>query len=276
MTIHVTKKNGERAKYDPAKLRVALRSSGANAAAQEKVVKQVSEQLYDGIPTAKIYRIAFDLLKKESHRMAGRYKLKNAVMELGPTGFPFEKFVGKVFETMGYEVETGVLIKGKCVQHEVDVVARKPGEMLMVECKFHSDSMTKSSVQVPLYIHSRFLDVKAVWEKEYGCEISYRGGVLTNTRFSDDASSYGNCAGLLMISWDEPLGNSLKELIDRSGLHPLTSLISLSKPQKQQLLERGLVLCNELEANRPLLHEAGLNKKKIEKVLREAANLVAG
>lgn len=275
MTIHVIKENGERTVFDPAKLRQALRLSGAGTEAQEKIVQLVSKQLYDGIPTRTIYRIAFDLLKKKSHRMAGRYKLKNAVMELGPTGFPFEKFVGKIFETMGYAVETGVLIQGKCVQHEVDVVARKPGEMLMVECKFHSDSMTKSSVQVPLYIHSRFLDVKTAWEKQYGSDIIYRGGVLTNTRFSDDATSYGNCAGLLMISWDEPTGNSLKNLIDRSGLHPLTSLISLSKAQKQQLLERGLVLCNELKDNRHLLKDLGLNERKIDKILHEAANLIA-
>lgn len=274
MTINVTKENGEKAIFSPDKLKQALASAGAGAVEQEKILRLVIPKLYDGIPTRKIYRMAFDLLKKESHRLAGRYKLKNAIMELGPTGFPFEKFMGRILERMGYQVETGILVQGKCVQHEVDVVARKNNEMLMLECKFHSDSAAKSGVQVPLYIHSRFQDIKAVWEKEFGTHIKYRGGVATNTRFSEDAEKYGICAGLWMISWDFPAGNSLKNFIDRTGLHPLTSLISLTKKEKQFLLEKGIVLCSELENNVNSLRDAGLTENRIKKVLREARNLL--
>ncbi len=275
MNLHVTKGNGEKALFDAGKLKQALQSSGAGKQEQEHIVRLVRDELYDGIPTRKIYQLAFSLLKKESYKMAGRYRLKNAIMELGPTGFPFEKFVGRVLETLGYQVETGVIVKGKCVQHEVDVVARKNGEMLMIECKFHSDSLTKSGVQVPLYIHSRFLDVKAAWEKQYGTDLQYHGGVVTNTRFSEDATSYGTCVGLFMVSWDFPEGEGLKQYIDKSGLHPLTSLISLSKAQKQQLLEKGIVLCSELTKQPDLLREMGLPEKQINRILREAQNLVA-
>ena len=274
MKIRVTKGNGEKADFNPEKLKQALESSGAGRAEQEKIIRLVTQKLYDGIPTGKIYRMAFGLLKKESHKIAGRYKLKNAIIELGPTGFPFEKFVGRIFETMGYEVQTGVIVQGRCVSHEIDVIARKHNEMLMIECKFHSDSFTKSSVQVPLYIHSRFQDVKASWEKEYGNNIHFRGGVVTNTRFSEDAEKYGGCAGLLMISWDYPSENGLKSRIDKSGLHPVTSLISLSKVQKQQILEKGIVLCSELENNQNILKEIGIHERQIVKILREAENLI--
>ncbi len=276
MKIYVTKGNGERDEFNPEKLRQALKSSGAGHSQQEKIVRLVTVRLYDGIPTRKIYRMAFDLLKKESYKVAGRYKLKNAIMELGPTGFPFERFVGKIFETMGYKVETGVIVQGKCVSHEVDVVARKNDEMLMIECKFHSDNLTKSSVQVPLYIHSRFQDVRAAWEKQYGKNLHYRGGVVTNTRFSDDAETYGNCSGLLMVSWDYPLGNGLKSRIDNSGLHPVTSLISLNRKQKQQILEKGIVLSSELKNNKTILSEIGIDEPQISKILREAENLIEG
>jgi hypothetical protein len=178
MAFHVTKGNGEKVLFDAEKLKQALASSGAGIAEQENIARQVASKLFDGISTRKIYQMAFELLKKESHKTAGRYRLKNAIMEMGPTGFPFEVFVGKIFETMGYEVETGVFVKGKCIQHEVDVVARKPGEMIMVECKFHSDSSTNSGVQVPLYVQSRYLDVKAAWEKQYGTNITYKVGLL--------------------------------------------------------------------------------------------------
>ncbi len=275
MTIRVIKGNGEKVLFEREKLKQALGSSGAGTAEQEKITSMVEARIYDGIPTKRIYQMAFDLLKKDSYKAAGRYRLKNAIMEMGPTGFPFEVFVGKIFETMGYEVETGVIVKGKCIQHEVDVIARKPGEMIMVECKFHMDSSSKSGVQVPLYIQSRYLDVKAAWEEQYGKDLRYRGGVVTNTRFSDDALQYAACAGLVLISWDYPLDTGLKYWIDKTGLQPVTSLISLTKKEKQFLLEKGIVLCSQLEENKVLLKEMGISDFQIRKILNEAANLMA-
>ena len=274
MAINVIKGNGEKVPYDRKKLKLALESSGAGIIEQDRIANEVEAKIYEGISTKKIYLMAFDLLKKESQKMAGRYRLKNAIMEMGPTGFPFEVFVGKIFETLGYEAETGVIIEGKCLQHEIDVVARKPGEMLMVECKFHSDPGTKSGIQVPLYVHSRYLDVKAAWEEKYGKDLRYRGGVVTNTRFSDDALKYGKCSELVLISWDYPSDTGLKYWIDKTGLQPVTSLISLSKKEKQFLLEKGIVLCSQLVENKILLKELGLNEFQISKILKEAANLV--
>ena len=275
MTIQVIKGNGERVLFDPEKLKQALASSGAEIAEQEKITNQVESKLFDGIHTQKIYQMAFDLLKKESHKIAGRYSLKNAIMEMGPTGFPFEIYVGKIFESMGYEVETGVFVQGKCIQHEVDVIARKPGEMIMIECKFHMDSSANSGVQVPLYVQSRYLDVKASWEKQYGKDIRYRGGVVNNTRFSDDAINYANCAGLLIISWNYPLDTGLKYWIDKNKLHPVTCLLSLTKKEKQYLLEKEIVLCNQLNKNLDVLRDMGLAENQIKKIIREAENLIA-
>lgn len=276
MNIKVTKGSGEKVDFDPDKLKRALAFSGAGKLEQEQIANQVESRLFDGIPTKKIYQMAYALLKKRSRRSAGRYSLKNAIMELGPTGYPFEKFVGKLFESEGYQVETGVQVQGKCVQHEVDVVARKPGLMMMVECKFHSDNSRKSDVKIPLYIQSRYLDVKAGWEEQFGKKgMKYRGGVVTNTRFTDDAMSFGKCAGLELISWDYPSTRGLKYWIDKSGLHPLTSLTSLSKREKQMLLEQGIVLCNELEKSPELLINMGISGVHLNKVLLEARNLVA-
>jgi len=275
MNISVIKGNGERADFDPSKLKRALQSAGAGVPEQQRVMEELSNKLYNGISTGQIYKMAFKLLKKESHKMAGRYKLKSAIRELGPTGYPFESLVGAIFKNQGYDVEIGVIVQGKCVQHEVDVVARKPGEMLMIECKFHSDNASNSGVKVPLYIQSRFLDVKAAWQLKYGKNIRYQGGVITNTRFSKDAVKYGNCMGLMVISWDTPNGNGLKHWIDKAGLHPITSLISLTKAQKQLLLEKGIVLCRELEKNRDLLLEMQISERQTNKILREAQHLVA-
>jgi hypothetical protein len=99
--------------------------------------------------------------------------------------------------------------------------------------------------------------------------------VVTNTRFSDDALQYAKCAGLVLISWDYPSDTGLKYWIDKTGLQPVTSLISLSKKEKQFLLGKGIVLCNQLEENKMLLHELGITDLQIRKILKEAANLMA-
>lgn len=116
--------------------------------------------------------------------------------------------------------------------------------------------------------------VKAAWEEQYGKNIIYRGGVVCNTRFSDDAMNYAKCAGLVMISWDYPADTGLKYWIDKTGLHPVTSLISLTKNEKQFLLVKGIVLCNQLEENKPLLQEMGLSENQIKTIIREAVNLI--
>ena len=275
MNIQVIKGNGEKVLFDPEKLKQALSLSGAEIEEQENIIRQIASKLYDGISTRKIYQMAFDLLKKESLKIAGRYSLKNAIIEMGPTGYPFEVFVGKIFETMGYEVETGIIVQGKCIQHEVDVIARKPGEMIMIECKFHMDSSANSGVQVPLYVQSRYHDVRSVWEEQYGKNIRYRGGVVTNSRFSDDAMNYGKCAGLLLISWNYPADTGLKYWIDKNKLHPVTCLITLTKKEKQYLLEKEIVLCNQLNKNLHILQDMGLTENQIKKIIREAENLIA-
>ena len=233
--IHLTKATGEKVVFSRQKLIQALSSAGADNLQREKIADQIEANLYDGIPSGKIHQMVYAFLKKEkSHRTAGRYRLKKAIFDLGPSGYPFEIFVGKLFESFGYKVEVGVLVSGKCIQHEVDVVARKDDEVVVVEAKFRGDYRGKTTVQVPLYIQSRFNDIKAKWEEEGKYENhKVRSFVCTNARFTGDAIKYSECVGLGLISWDYPQKSSLKSIIDQSGLHPLTifALIKKNRPK---------------------------------------------
>ena len=195
-------------------------------------------------------------------------------MELGPSGFPFEKFVGKLFKSEGYKTEVGVIVQGNCVQHEVDVIAQKDNKHYMIECKYHSDQGRFCNVKIPLYIHSRFLDVERQWEHHKGHESKlHQGEVYTNTRFTTDAIQYGTCVGLLLTSWDYPQGNGLKDRIDKAGLHPLTALTSLTKAEKVQLLNKGIVLCKELVENPGFLGQIGISNSRRKKILEDSREL---
>ncbi len=274
--ILVKKKNGEKAPYDEQKLVQALQRSGANQHDIDIALSQVNKIIHNGISTRKIYEVAYNSLKKRSHYSAGRYRLKRAMMELGPSGYPFEKFIGKIFDAEGYHTKVDQIVNGSCVTHEVDVIARNEIEQIMVECKYHSDTSIKSDVKVALYIHSRFQDVEKTWQKtEEFNGLKFRGMVVTNTRFSDDAMKYASCVNLGLISWDFPRGKSLKDLIDKAGYHPITSLSTLTRSEKSKLLDKGLVLCRDISNNVNLLKDIGLQKPKIDRVIKESLDIIS-
>ncbi len=271
--ILIRKSNGEKVPFDENKLRSALLRSGASETDIEYAIKRVHNILQDGISTRKIYQYAYQSLRKKSKRAAGRYRLKRAMLELGPSGYPFEKFIAELLETQGYRCTVNKIQKGKCVTHELDVVAEKDNVRIMIECKYHSEAERKSDVKIPLYINSRFHDVKSVWKRE-NPDMTYKGMVITNTRFSQDAVDYAKCEGLLLVSWDYPHNNSLKEQIDRAGVHPVTSLGLLKKSEKQQLLENGIVLCRQLIENKVVLENLKIHRTRIKSIINEATEII--
>lgn len=273
----ITKASGEPAKFSEGKLRRSLQHSGASNEQIDHVVEGIAKELYPGISTKKIYKIAYSLLRGSSKSLAAKYHLKGAIMELGPSGFPFEKYVGEILRYQGYKVKVGELVKGQCVQHEVDVIAVLDNLQLMIECKYHNLPGTICDVKIPLYIHSRFKDVEAQWLKSAKNKaMAYQGWVVTNTRFSNDAIQYGTCAGLKLVGWDYPANGSLKDMIDTLGLYPITCLTSLTRHEKEYLLEQKIVLCLELDNNgRVLLEQARVSPARIDNILREAKQLCA-
>ncbi len=269
----VLKKSGDLVEFDVNKLRLSMKRVGASNTLIEKVIHETELYVQNGMSTHKIYKKAYSILSKLSNRSAGKYRLKKAIMDLGPTGFPFEHFVGAIIKSQGFNVKTGQIIEGKCVTHEVDVVADNDNTLIVVECKFHREGNRKSDVKVPLYIRSRFNDIKSQWiaEGKIGNK-DYQAWVVTNTRFTSDAEKYGKCSGLKLVSWDYPNGNSLRDMIDTAGLHPITSLQYLTKKEKQILIEKGIVLCREITKNALIM--AYVKPNKIKKVLQEARELV--
>ncbi|HAG16495.1 MAG TPA: ATPase [Bacteroidales bacterium] len=272
--FNITKKSGEVFRFDPDKLKKSFERSGANQKDIDDVINHLSANIYDGISTKKLFQLAYALLKKKSTEVAGRYRLKNAILELGPSGFPFEKFVAELLNYQGFETEVGTIVQGHCVSHEVDIVARKDSQKIMIECKFHSSTNTKSDVKVAMYIHSRYSDLLLAWKKTDPKIIQeYQGWIVTNTRFTEDAVQYANCVGLKLVSWDYPAQGSLRERIDISGLHPITVLQSLAKREKQLLLDNGFVLCRSLNAEN--LKQADITGDRARKILQEAFTLTA-
>lgn len=270
----IIKSSGIKAPFSSEKLQNSLKRSGADDLLTDKIVHQVVEELYDGITTKEIYNRAFSLLKKNKSVFASKYKLKKAIYELGPTGFPFERFVGDILRYSGYSTKTDVIMDGICTTHEIDVVAEKNGQSTIIECKFHGVEGRNCNVKIPLYIHSRYNDVKAHWEtKKSETKKLDKGWVVTNTRFTADAIQYGICAKLYLLSWDYPSNDGLKDRIDRLGLYPITVSTMLTNREKQFLLSRDIVLCRQLLRDKFFLDHLGVSSTRKEKILNEIQQL---
>ncbi len=269
MVVEVLKHSGKRVEFSIEKLKYSLRKSGAEDEVVDEIAANVRDELYQGISTKEIYNRAFALLKKHKRGFASKYKLKKAIYELGPTGFPFEKFVGALLIFSGYKVKTGQFLQGKCVTHEVDVVAQKNGQNIVAECKFHSDEGRNCNIKIPLYIHSRYRDILNFYGEKANSEKPNEGWVVTNTRFTEDALKYGKCAGLYLLSWDFPKDNGLKDRIDRLGLYPITVSTLLSQREKQFLLSRDVVLCKQLMDDHFYLDNLGISDRRKIRILEE-------
>lgn len=240
----------------------------------ERVIKTVERKIYDGIQTSELFKIVFSELKKIKRNVAGKYNLKRSIMDLGPSGFPFEKFIAALWLSDGFSVTTGQIIRGECVSHEVDVIARRGELKEFIECKHHIIGGKICNLKTALYVYARFLDIKKKQISAPNDEIrSYTMWLVTNTRFSSDALKYGSCAGLGLLSWDHPPKNGLRERIDRAGLHPITCLTSVSENHKKRLMDFGITLVRDLVNEPEVLEKIGVKKEKTQQVLEEASEI---
>ncbi len=270
--ILILKASGEEEAFDPAKLERSLRNAGASKIIIDKIVNDINNWIYPGVTTKKIYSRAFSMLKHQPDISSLRYKLKQAILELGPSGYPFESLIGQLFEKQGYSTEVGIVVDGNCVTHEMDVIATQSNKQHLVECKYSKHQGKQVSVQVPLYVRSRVNDIikkRQTIQNTKG--YNFTGWVITNTRFSDDSKQYGKCSGLKLLGWDYPAGNSLKNMIERYKLYPITILTNLTKAHKKLLLEKDIVTCNQLDDQ--VLKRLNLTKNRTTRLKKELAGI---
>lgn len=265
--ILVIKADGSQEPFDPAKLEHSLQHAGASSTMRARVVAHVIQELHPGMMTEEIYHHAFDLLRKEEEQpVAARYSIKRAVFALGPSGFPFEQFIAEILRAHGWTTTTGITLTGRCVPHEVDVLAERDGIRVGIEAKFHNDPGGRTDVKDALYVFARYEDLKKAPSESSRVK---EGWLVTNTRFTRNAIRYAQCSNLTLIGWEYPRGHGLLSMINEAGVHPLTALTTLSEGEKRRMLDKRIVLCKDIQTPH-LLQEYGVKPDKIPSVVNEA------
>ena len=271
--ILITKHSGEQEVFSTEKLVRSLRNAGADSDIIQTIVKDIERWLSPGVSTKAIYHRAHQMLHQMSET-SFRYRLKQAIYELGPTGYPFEFLLGEIYKRQGWQVEVGQVLQGASVTHEMDVIATKDGIQYLIECKYHKDQGKQVSVQVPLYVRSRVNDIIEYRQPldEFKA-IDFVAGVATNTRFSDDSLHYGRHAKLSLLAWDYPKGEGLKDLVERYFIYPVTILRDLRPEDKRYLIDHQIILCYQLDENVEILKTMGMPSKQEKAVLKELAQI---
>ncbi len=247
MAKNIVKADGKTETYDEEKITSSLLKAGASPELADKTVRLIDKKIKNNMSTTHIYNKTLDQLKKIQPRVAIRYSLKKAIMDMGPEGFIFEKYIARILREYGFTAEVGQFIKGYCVEHEVDVVAKKDGKIYLIECKYHNSPGTKSDVKTALYVNSRFIDIEKAYIKNHNMSHdSIEALLVTNTKCTSDAIQYARCVGLKIMAWQCPEVENLQYFIEKKKLYPINILPSITVKQKDILFDSNVILVKEL------------------------------
>ena len=247
-TKKVVKRNGVVVDFDKKILERSLLRSGADRDLAHEIAVDIEKLIRDGDSTSMVYKKAFEMLYERARPVAMRYSLKKALFSLGPTGFPFEKFIAELFQRKGYAAQTNVHLRGGCIAHEVDVLAIG-SERIAMEVKFHNDMHIRSDVKSVLYVKARFDDLLGKTTSAFS--FRKKGSVdkcvlVTNTKFTKNALAYAKCAGVSLLGWGYPFRDNLQSFIQEVDAHPVTCIPSLSPSHMRTLFVEGVVTCRGL------------------------------
>jgi len=204
----VLKASGEVESFSREKIVASLAACGVPEREAGEVAIEIEESLPDLVSSSEIRSRVEAILRERYPKCALRYALKQALARLGPEGYPFERYFARILEKLGYSTRVGVVAAGRCVDHEIDIVAEKSGRRYLVECKYHSAPGAKTDVKVVLYVYARFLDLKEYFDCAW---------IATNAKLTSKAARYAECVGMRATGWKYPEGEGLEVLVERTG-----------------------------------------------------------
>jgi len=277
LTVYVTKFDGTRQPFDKNKIvRTCMRMGATNAAA-ESIAEEIENRVYDGIETKKILQMIFRSLRKHKPVTRHQIDLRKALSLLSPAP-DFERFIQLLLSEHGYEVTPNQILRGRCVEHEVDAIARKNGKTCIVEVKHHYQYHTPTSLDVSRISRAVFEDVTEAYELGLNnLKIDY-ALIVCNTKLSEHAKRYADCRGISHIGWSSPLNRDLQTMIEEKKLYPITFLKGLNTETRNKLASNGVILLKQLTEKTPkeLRKQTRVSKEKLESIVGKARAILSG
>ncbi|KPJ54868.1 hypothetical protein AMJ47_02230 [Parcubacteria bacterium DG_72] len=261
MAVNVIKFNGEKELFSEKKAYNSAKRAGASDDLARKIVKELD--VFDGIKTSEISEKIRKALRKENKKAAVRFNLKKAIKNLGPTGFPFEKYVAEIFKNQGFKSKTNLFIEGKCCVHEIDFTAEKNNLLYIGECKYRNVPASKVETKDALANYARFLDIL---NKKSFSNLNIKSLLVTNSKFTSRAVRYSKCVGVELLGWRYPKDKGLEYLIEKDKLYPITILPSFKNYMFDMFTSKGLMMAKDVLK----LKKINLGKKVLQNLKQES------
>lgn len=283
MTVFVTKADGSSQPFDRQKVINTCLKMHSSMADAEAVADKIEKRVYNGIPSKKILRMVFVLLKDYSPTVRYQLDVREAVSRMRPKP-DFEHFIAIMLTKMGYNViereaaGADLLVRGRCIEHEIDAIAKRPGETVYVEVKHHYDMHAFTPLGVCLEVNSTFEDLLDGFRAGRNNLNFSSAMIVCNTKFSEHALRYAHCRGIRHICWGRPDEHmSLGQLIDEHKLYPTTVLKGLDQSAQRRLGDAGVVLLTQLAGAdlRELARSTRLQRAALESLSNRASEILA-
>lgn len=273
--IYVTKVDGRRQTFDKSKVyRTCIRMHATHDQARH-VTEKIESKVYNGITTKKILNMIFAYMKNYKPEFRYKIDLREAISMLRPKP-DFETFVALLLKSQGYEIEQNLIVPGTCVEHEIDVIAKKGDEIVYVEVKHHLNPHTYTGLEVFLQANSTFQDLTDGYRIGINKINFNKVFVVCNTKISEHAKRYAECKGIKYMGWKYPVDAGLEEMIEQMQLYPVTILKDLDHKTKIKLGDAGIVSLKQLleyDINE-LKRKTEISKNKLESFIKKAKEIL--
>jgi hypothetical protein len=248
-SLYVINCRGEREPFSLTKVYRSAKRAGASKELAQKISQIIRKEVYPGIKTSEIFKRIKEILNQESPQVALKFSLKEGMRKLGPSGFPFEKFIGEIFTKLGYEVKLNIYPRGHCLKYETDFLAQKNNFLYIGECKFRNlpeEGLVHSETALSYW--AKILDLKRgnLFEKGKFKGFKVKPILVTNAKFTKEAIKYSKCVGIELLGWRCPKSGGLENIIDKEGFYPITILPSLNKNLADAFIKRKTVLAKDI------------------------------
>jgi len=243
---YVINVRGEKEPFSLKKVYQSAKRAGASGFLARKIAEDVQQAVYPGIKTSEIFNKVKNLLRKEDFRTAIRFSLKKGIQKLGPTGFPFEKYIGAIFENLGYKVELNQFLPGRCLKYEIDFLAKKRDLLYVGECKYRNLlEEGKIHSNIILILFAKFFDLKeGIFSRKFK-DLNIKSFLVTDAKFTNDVIKFAKIRGIELLGWKYPNGRGLEFLIESENLYPITILPSLKNYLAEIFVSKKIMLVED-------------------------------
>jgi len=243
----------------------------------EEVVDEIERRLYEGIPSKSIMDMILEFGKSHRSHLGHMVDLREAMAAMRPKP-DFEQFVAILLQEAGYKTVTNQVLYGKCVDHEIDVIALKEGETIYVEVKHHTQPHTFTGLDTFLEVNSVFEDLKDGYLAGRHSFNFTRPLLVLNTKVSDHARRYSACRGIGAIGWSIPEHAGIESMVHEKSLYPVTIFKGVDPKVFARLGDVGIFTVRQLAESdaREISRKSGISMETLSYMVDRSGDIVGG